>query len=431
MNQMIPDFLLAQSTKGKTQGILKALVLNVDVEGFTALTQELMRHSQAGGKVIADTINSVFFPAMEATETKVGFLGRISGDTFTAVFPENQLIQTVSAAIAIRDTVMNHSRQTSAWGKFKLEARMGIGLGNVEWQIVKGRNQPRYWFSGDAVSEAKKAQTKANSNQIVASKVLCEESEAIVASDLDTDFQIVNELALPGSDRNQTMPVQESNTGQYHPGCGEFSEIQDMQERALGDKHPFTLNVLNQLAEYHWEKGDRELALQYYQTAARKLKQISPPEYPYLSVSLCGIGHYYYDKADYENALEYYLCALLPENSPLELKYFYDLDALSQISSIYLKQGKRFEAMVFCNKELALISASVGDDHIANAGSLVNLGNIFLGMGKPQKAMKSLNKALKLRKAHLGDEHILTREVYELVLQIKAQMNCHKVAMNY
>jgi Tfp pilus assembly protein PilF len=87
--------------------------------------------------------------------------------------------------------------------------------------------------------------------------------------------------------------------------------------------------------------------------------------------------------------------------------------------------------MVFCNKELALISASVGGNHIANAGSLVNLGNIFLGMGKPQKAMKSLNKALKLRKAHLGDEHILTREVYELVLQTKAQMNCHKVAMNY
>jgi tetratricopeptide (TPR) repeat protein len=156
------------------------------------------------------------------------------------------------------------------------------------------------------------------------------------------------------------MPVQESNTGQYHPGCGEFSEIQDMQERALGDKHPFALNVLNQLAEYHWEKGDRELALQYYQSAARKLKQISPPQYPYLSVSLCGIGHYYHDKADYINALEYYLCALLPENSPLELKYFYDLDALSQISSIYLKQGKRFEAMVFCNKELALISASSG-----------------------------------------------------------------------
>ncbi len=204
------------------------MVLNVDVEGFTTLSQELMKHSHAGVEVLSDSISGIYSSAEEAIEVRCGFLSAIAGDSFTAIFPEQNIIKLVSAAFEIRDSVMKQSPVISAFGKFELIVRLGIGLEEVNWKIVQSNEHLCYWFSGEAISTAVKAQGMAKSNQIVASKTVCEEAAFLNICELNADYMVISEFLEPCKDKKSTAHPAEAKAARadkYQPGTGEFREV--------------------------------------------------------------------------------------------------------------------------------------------------------------------------------------------------------------
>ena len=44
MNPLVPDFILAQETRGRTEGNFAAAALFIDIPGFTRLTEQLAHH---------------------------------------------------------------------------------------------------------------------------------------------------------------------------------------------------------------------------------------------------------------------------------------------------------------------------------------------------------------------------------------------------
>ncbi len=173
MRRLIPDFILQKNKAKQFNGSFEAWILHVDLQGFTSLSNELIKSSQKGAEILRDRINSIFIPAIKAIEQRSGFISTFAGDAFTAVFaigaePGDQITMqeaAISSAIAIRDSFIN--RNNGANESIILSARIGIAKGPLAWKIIPDKQQSLYWFSGDALRDAISAQQAAGLNQIL------------------------------------------------------------------------------------------------------------------------------------------------------------------------------------------------------------------------------------------------------------------------
>jgi predicted ATPase/class 3 adenylate cyclase len=185
MRKLIPDFIINRHLQGQLAGSQQAHILNVDLKGITALTQALMSHSHAGVEVLTDTVNALFTPAIEAIESRGGFVSSFAGDAFTAIFPVSDKteiagnsytpgLDVLSAALKIKESVVAQGRQITEFGDFVLEVRIGVAAGEVKWSIIETQTQAAYWFSGAGIQAAVQAQNQAQANQVIAEKAICE-----------------------------------------------------------------------------------------------------------------------------------------------------------------------------------------------------------------------------------------------------------------
>ncbi|HUM70573.1 MAG TPA: hypothetical protein PLK31_17205, partial [Chloroflexota bacterium] len=84
---LVPHFILDKFAAGETNGRLPAIVLYLDVSGFTPLTAALLQHQHDGAELLSDMLAQVFQPLVEAVYAWGGFISHFSGDALTAVFP--------------------------------------------------------------------------------------------------------------------------------------------------------------------------------------------------------------------------------------------------------------------------------------------------------------------------------------------------------
>ncbi len=167
MHNLIPLFILQKSQTQDLVGCMESFILNIDLQGFTMLTQELMRKSDAGAEVLTDVINTIFTPAIDAIEKRGGFIAGFAGDAFTAVFPECNLEGVLVAGLYIRDFFINNGIMDTEYGQYQISVRIGLARGMLDWTIIRAPEQHVYWFSGPGVNRAIEAQEKAQTNQIV------------------------------------------------------------------------------------------------------------------------------------------------------------------------------------------------------------------------------------------------------------------------
>lgn len=193
MRRLIPDFIIKRHHENQLAGSLTGNILNVDIKGITALTQALMSHSHTGVEVLTDTVNALFTPAIEAIESRGGFVSGFAGDAFTAVFPlvdeglpeEKTGLDVLSAALLIRNSVVSQGRQKTEFGEFELEVRIGVATGEVQWAILEAGTQAGYWFYGNGIQTAVQAQEFAQTNEVIVEKGLCHLPETATYTDLE------------------------------------------------------------------------------------------------------------------------------------------------------------------------------------------------------------------------------------------------------
>lgn len=206
MRRLIPDFIIDRHLQSQLSGSMPANILNVDIKGITALTQALMSHHHAGVEVLTDTVNALFTPAIEAIESRGGYVSGFAGDAFTAVFPytteKDADTPILSAALAIRDSVVAQGRQVTEFGEFELEVQIGVATGTANWKIIETGSQAVYWFSGPGIDKAVQAQSLASTNEVVAEKDLCEKPGIQIGKALGPDGRFCLLKELP----NQSVP---------------------------------------------------------------------------------------------------------------------------------------------------------------------------------------------------------------------------------
>jgi class 3 adenylate cyclase/tetratricopeptide (TPR) repeat protein len=174
MRNLVPDFILEQYKQRQFHGALRAVSLFVDVSGFTATTETLMRHGTEGAEVLADTMLAIFTPLVQSVYAHGGLVAGFAGDALTALFPFTDGTATrraLAAASQIQQHMLANPRRTTRLGVFPFAVKLGLADGAAEWGILSAADQTRhaYYFRGEAIGGCARAEHLAARGDLVIS----------------------------------------------------------------------------------------------------------------------------------------------------------------------------------------------------------------------------------------------------------------------
>lgn len=185
MNPLVPDFILTQETRGRTEGNFAAAALFIDIPGFTQLTSKLVQlraeqftdfrkqqteqeilvsntQEERAEEVLASALRFYFDPLIKAVHDHGGFIVGFAGDAFTAVFPHapgrNVSEYALAAALRMREFFLANPKRTTRFGPneftFEFSFKVGLSWGAVEWGIVRvSPERAYYYFRGPAIDK--------------------------------------------------------------------------------------------------------------------------------------------------------------------------------------------------------------------------------------------------------------------------------------
>lgn len=174
MRNLVPRFILEKFAAGEEHGTLPALILFVDISGFTPLTETLCQHQHDGAEVLSETLTQVFQPMVQAVYACGGFISHFSGDAFTAVFPAHAPDAAEKAwwtAAAIQRHLTPDGQTYTAvtpYGQFVIGANVGLAAGDVFWGIPGHAGKYTWYFRGPAVDQAAQAEKIGAQGQVIA-----------------------------------------------------------------------------------------------------------------------------------------------------------------------------------------------------------------------------------------------------------------------
>ncbi len=167
MKNLTPKFILKKFKENQFNGTFKAATMFLDISGFTAMTQTLMKNGKEGAEILTEMINQVFTPSIDEIYNNEGFITAFVGDAFNAIFPEKTELSVLFAASKINRIFNEIGFQNTKFGEFKLSVKIGISFGKVEWGIIQNEKQNTYYFKGDAIDNCSKCEKNCEKRDIV------------------------------------------------------------------------------------------------------------------------------------------------------------------------------------------------------------------------------------------------------------------------
>lgn len=160
------------------------------------------------------------------------------------------------------------------------------------------------------------------------------------------------------------------HAGWYLHTRGEYAGAQAYEEKALtiyravlGDEHPSTAMILNNLAITYEDRG--------------KLKDAATLHQQALAIRRSTLGENHADTAN----------------------------SLHSLALIYRKQGKLEDAASLHREALAIRQHLLGERHAETANSLTDLATVYHDQGKLEEAFSLHQRALTIRRKTLGSKH--------------------------
>lgn len=169
MRPLVPTFIIERFKKNEKRGSFCSTTLFVDISGFTPLTEQLMQHGTEGAEILSDILDQIFKPIVERVYVQGGIIPHFAGDAFTAIFEGEKTNLVAGIALKIKLKFDENPFVQTKFGDFKINVRIGLSYGLVEWGIL-GNNLKTFYFKGSAVERATLAQTQAQPQQIIIDK---------------------------------------------------------------------------------------------------------------------------------------------------------------------------------------------------------------------------------------------------------------------
>ena len=181
MKHLIPYFIQQQYLDDQTHGDFQSYTMFIDLSGFTPLTEVLMKRGIGGAEVLSIILNRIFEPMVRLVYSRGGFIPYFAGDAFTAIFPKHKKTQPweiILTAQRLRDLFNKKEVWRTRYGEFKIDIKIGLSCGAVEWGIV-GDDYKSYYFRGEAIDNCAASEHLARQQDIIIDSPLLEELSGI------------------------------------------------------------------------------------------------------------------------------------------------------------------------------------------------------------------------------------------------------------
>ena len=204
MQALVPSFVSQAYAAGLHHGRLNAVAMQVDVSGFTQMTNTIMSHDrEAGSEVVADLMRVVFNPLVDLVDLYGGFVAMFAGDAFTAIFPfridetdRSQVVSRALTAVWLMQSRLKDLVYHSDFGEFRFNVKIGVAEGQIDWRVFPNQEighevdetaRTIYNFSGPAM------------NRSIQALALCDGGVIVVSLDMVNGDELVHTAPIAGS----------------------------------------------------------------------------------------------------------------------------------------------------------------------------------------------------------------------------------------
>lgn len=172
---LCPEFILNHHRAGRTDGVIDACAIDIDISGFSRVTDALSLRGPEGAELLADIIRAIFEPLTSCVHEYGGFVASYVGDGFLALFPQgpgldDAVRRGLAAGWEMRQTIRSRHKFRTPFGTFDIKARIGIAEGQVRWRIFGDPRRRRhvYYFDGSPIVEVAKVRQLAGLGDLFA-----------------------------------------------------------------------------------------------------------------------------------------------------------------------------------------------------------------------------------------------------------------------
>lgn len=244
--------------------------MNIDLSGFTPLTESLMNEGPVGAERLSLILNEIFEPLVALVYERGGFIPYFAGDAFTAVFPGSldrlHAIHLLYTAELIRKIFENRDNQFG--DQYTIGVKAGLAAGVINFGII-GEDLRSFYFRGKAIDQAALCQMQARDQDIVIGDVMHSllEGQTIiaeeitpgcyrVAGDIDSAIDDVTypSLTLPQIDPEVAITflppevVRYDQTGEFRTVVSAFLAFDEV--RTHEEMNQFATVILNQVSDF-------------------------------------------------------------------------------------------------------------------------------------------------------------------------------------
>jgi tetratricopeptide (TPR) repeat protein len=224
----------------------------------------------------------------------------------------------------------------------------------------------------------------------------------------------------------QALAIMRERLGEQHPHTatilndlarlyqaqGRYDEAEPLYQQALaimrerlGEQHPHTATILNNLAGLYQAQGRYDEAEPLYQQALAIMRERLGEQHPDTATILNNLAGLYQAQGRYDEAEPLYQQALAIRKAQLGEQHPDTATILNNLAVLYRAQGRYDEAEPLCLQALAIRKAQLGEQHPDTANSLNNLAVLYRAQGRYDEAEPLCLQALAIRKAQLGEQH--------------------------
>ncbi|CAF0789374.1 unnamed protein product [Adineta steineri] len=217
---------------------------------------------------------------------------------------------------------------------------------------------------------------------------------------------------------------------------GQFNKAQELYNILLEQ----TYNELekqhyyNQLGLVHWNQGDYDKAIWYFEKAFGIQQEILPSNHPDLAASNNNIGSVYDTMGEYSKALSSHEKALEIKLKSLPSNHPHVAQSYNNIGGVYDTMGEYSKSLSFYEKALEIYQKSLPSNHPLLATSYNNIGLLYNKIGEYLKSLSSHEKALEIYQKSLPSNHPLLATSYNNIGSVyynmgdysKALLSCEK-----
>ena len=213
MQPLIPPFIQQKLLADDLHGEVAGFTLNVDLSGFTPLTETLMQQGLAGAEQLSVILNDIFEPLVALVYASGGFIPYFAGDAFTAVYPlELDRAHALHLLrVAERARQLFRERGNRFGDQFTIGIKAGIGAGKINYGIV-GEELKAFYFRGPAIDAASSCQSQAGEQEIVVDQFVYSLTEGglIYTEELNaTAYRVLGDIATGGEEGVRPLELPE------------------------------------------------------------------------------------------------------------------------------------------------------------------------------------------------------------------------------